>query len=138
MIRVRTVAATAIAVATAFTLQVSGSATALAGDGNGAATQFTAPDPYSMDFTGDVDAGYAGPVDLGTWDCSGVRVTNNHFVRDNFTCTTTATDVTATFSDTLPWPCGCSGWGSDLDGTTATRYEINISDGTVSGWAIYS
>jgi hypothetical protein len=136
MRRIRYFAATGLAVATVFALQIGGSAPVFAGGGNGAATQYTAA-PYSMDF-GVAGDGYTGPVDLGTWSCSGVRVANSHFVRDNFTCTTTATDVTATFSGSLPWPCGCSGWASDYDGSPTDNYEIDISGGTVTGWAIYS
>lgn len=120
---------------TAAAFQVGGAAPGFADPG--AATHYSVG-PYSMDFTGGVADGYAGPVDLGTWSCSGVRVTNAHFVRDNFTCSTTATGVTATFSDSIPWPCGCTGWASDYDGLVATSYEIDISDGTVDGWAIYS
>jgi len=104
--------------------------------GNGSAAHYTSA--YSMDFTGATAPDYTGPADLGFWDCTGVRVTNKNTVRDNFTCTTTATNVTATFTQSIPWPCGCSGWASDFDGQVATSYEIDISAGEVSGWAIYS
>jgi len=140
---IRYFAVTGLAVVTVFALQIGGSAPVFAGGGNGAATQYTAG-PYSENFGPGVDGcdcvspGYTGPVDLGYWTCSGVRVANSHFVRDNFTCTTTATDVTATFSGSLPWPCGCTGWGSDYDGSPTDNYEIDISGGTVTGWAIYS
>lgn len=114
--------------------QISTAAEALAS--NAAATHYTSA--YSMDFTGATAPSYTGPADLGFWQCSGTRVNNKNTVRDNFTCTTTATDVTATFTQSIPWPCGCSGWASDLDGQVATSYEIDISAGTVSGWAIYN
>jgi hypothetical protein len=120
---------------TAVALPLAAAAPAQAESGQGAATQYTAA--YSMDFTGGTAPGYTGPADLGYWNCSGVRVDNNHFVRDNWTCSTTATDVTATFSDSVPWPCGCSGWSSDFDGRIATSYEVSISGGVVNGWALY-
>ena len=123
-----------VAVVAAVALQVSGAAPVFASPGT--ATHYSV-DPYSMDFTGFVADGYTGPADLGTWSCSGVRVANKHFLRDNFTCSTTATDVTATFSNSVPWPCGCSGWASDFDGRVATSYEIDLSNGTVDGWAVY-
>ena len=129
--------AAGLAVATLFTLVLGAPTAAYAGNGNGSAIHY-GPVSYSMDFTGEVAAGYTGPVNLGTWTCSGVRVTNNHFARDNFSCTTTATGVTASFSQTAPWPCGCSGWSSDYDGLPSANYEIDISGGTVNGWAIYS
>jgi hypothetical protein len=106
-----------------------------AAPGSGSAQHYTAA--YPVDFTGDVAPGYTGPVDLGYWSCTGVRVTNNNMVRDNFTCSTTATDVTATFSQNQAWPCGCTGWVSDFDGQVATAYEIDISGGSVNGWATY-
>jgi hypothetical protein len=142
MRRIRYFAATGLAVATVFALQVGGSGPVFAGGGNGTATHYTAA-PYGENYgpgVGNCDCvaeGYTGPVDLGTWSCSGVRVTNSHFARDNFTCATTATDITATFSGSIPWPCGCSGWTSDYDGHPTDNYEIDISDGTVTGWAIY-
>lgn len=109
--------------------------TARAASDNGAATHYTIA--YTVDFTTEVAQDYTGPVFLGYWNCAGVRVTNAQHTRDNFTCTTTATDVTATFSSSIPWPCGCTGWSSDFDGKTATSYEIDIADGVVTGWANY-
>lgn len=104
--------------------------------GNGAATHYAAA--YSMDFTGDTADGYTGPADLGYWNCTGVRVVNEHQVRDNWTCTTTAADVTAQFNADNPWPCGCSGWASDYDGQATTDYQVDIANGVVNGWAVYS
>jgi hypothetical protein len=120
--------------AAAIAVPLAASAPASAADA-GAATHYTAA--YSMDFTGGTAPGYTGPADLGFWNCTGVRVVNAHFVRDNWTCTTTATDVTATFDPDIPWPCGCSDWASDYDGQVATNYEVDIADGVVDGWAIY-
>lgn len=104
---------------------------------HGSAAHYQAPG-YDMDFTGATAPDYSGPADLGFWQCSGVRVTNSHFVRDNFTCSTTATDVTATFTSATGWPCGCQLWQSDYDGRISTSWEVDISDGTVTGWAIYT
>jgi hypothetical protein len=131
----RLLAVAAIVVAgTAAQLGAAGSASAA---GHGSAVQYQAPG-YSMDFTGFTAADYTGPVDLGYWVCSGVRVTNKHFIRDNFTCSTTATDVTATFTDATGWPCGCTLWQSDYDGRVSTSWEVDISGGTVTGWAVFT
>jgi hypothetical protein len=132
---IRKLAAVAVVAVTAVAVQVGGAGSVFADSGT--ATHYSVP-PYSMDFTGSVADDYTGPADLGTWSCSGVRVTNAHHVRDNFTCSTTATEVTATFSDSIAWPCGCSGWASDFDGRVATSYEIDISGGTVNGWSNYN
>jgi hypothetical protein len=133
----RKISAVAVVIAATGLGQLAVAGQASATSSHGAATHYTAG-PYSMDFTGDTDPSYTGPADLGNWTCTGVRVTNANVVRDNFSCSTTATDVTATFSDTIPWPCGCSGWASDYDGHVATSYEIDIANGTVNGWAIYN
>jgi len=127
-----------LAVATVVGVQLAGSATVLAASTTSAAAHYTAA--YSFDTPPElVDPAYVGPVDLGFWTCSGVHVTHKDSSRDNFTCTTTATDVTATFSQNLPFPCGCEAWQSDFDGNLiSTDYEIDIAGGTVTGWAIYS
>jgi len=130
-------ATVAVAITAAGLGQLGVAGHALAASTHAAATHYSVA-PYSMDFTGATDPSYTGPADLGEWTCSGVRVDNGNLVRDNFTCTTTATDVTATFSDTVAWPCGCSGWVSDFDGQVSTSYEIDIADGIVTGWANYS
>jgi len=128
----------ALGVVTVVGVQLTGSATVLAASTTGAAAHYGSVS-YSMDFTGFVADGYTGPVDLGTWTCSGVHVTHKDSSRDNFTCATTATDVTATFTQSLPFPCGCAEWESDFDGTLfSTNYEIDIAAGTVTGWAIYN
>jgi hypothetical protein len=124
-----------LAAVTVVGFQLSGAPPVFAASTTGAAIHYSAA--YSMDFTGFTAEGYTGPADLGIWSCSGVRVTNKNTVRDNFTCSTTATDVTATFSQNAPWPCGCVGWVSDFDNKSSTNYEVDIANGTVNGWAIY-
>jgi len=124
-----------VAVAVVAVTATLASGTASAASDHGAAAHYTVA--YPVDFTGMTAPGYTGPVFFGFWNCAGVRVTNAQHTRDNFTCTTTATDVTATFSSSIPWPCGCIGWSSDFDGKTATSYEIDIADGVVNAWANY-
>jgi hypothetical protein len=128
----------ALAVVTLVGVQLTATGTVFAASTTSAAAHY-GPVSYSMDFTGFVADGYVGPVDLGTWTCSGVHVTHKDGSRDNFTCSTTATDVTATFTHNLPFPCGCAEWESDFDATLfSTNYEIDIANGTVTAWANYS
>lgn len=86
------------------------------------------PVTYSNGPTGDSDF----------WTCVGFRLTAGAAVEDHFHCTVTDQTYTGTFSESNPWPCGCTGWFSDFDGQTATRYVIRVSsNGHVVGTAIY-
>jgi hypothetical protein len=72
------------------------------------------------------------------WTCSGVRLAEGSVIQDHFTCTITDQTFSGTFSETKLWPCGCSGWGSDYDGSLATSYLIEVApNGLVIGTATY-
>jgi len=82
----------------------------------------------------------------GNWTCSGVRVVNNNYTKDSFTCQ---------ISDLSSFPAGTYvgnptfyvngqgyNWTSDFDGTTATSVTLTVTDngngtGTVQGVAYY-
>jgi hypothetical protein len=84
--------------------------------------------PYSMGANGETDF----------WTCSGVRLDAGATVQDHFHCTVTDQTFTGTFTGSNPWPCGCTGWASDYDGTATYDYVIGVSsNGTVVGTAIY-
>jgi hypothetical protein len=86
------------------------------------------PITYSMADTGTSDF----------WTCAGFRLTAGAAVEDHFHCTVTDQTFTGTFSETKPWPCGCTGWVSDFDGQATAHYVIRVSsNGTVVGTAIY-
>jgi hypothetical protein len=80
--------------------------------------------------------GPGGTTDF--WTCSGFRIQDGAAVEDHFTCTVTDQTFSGTFSDSTPWPCGCTGWASDFDGQVATSYLIRVStNGMVVGTAKY-
>jgi hypothetical protein len=86
------------------------------------------PVTYPMAPTGDSDF----------WTCVGFRRTAGAAVEDHFHCTVADQTFTGTFSESNPWPCGCTGWFSDYDGQEATRYVVRVSsNGTVVGNAVY-
>lgn len=72
------------------------------------------------------------------WTCSGFRLTAGAAVQDHFTCTVSDQTFTGTFTESNPWPCGCTGWLSDYDGLLATSYVIRVSsNGKVEGIVSY-
>lgn len=72
------------------------------------------------------------------WTCSGFRLAAGNAVQDHFTCTVVDQTFVGTFTESNPWPCGCSGWWSDYDGQEATSYVIRVSsNGKVIGSATY-
>jgi len=86
------------------------------------------PFTYSMADTGTSDF----------WTCAGFRLQAGAAVQDHFHCTVADQTFTGTFSESSPWPCGCTGWFSDYDGQLATRYVVRVSsNGTVVGTAVY-
>jgi hypothetical protein len=76
--------------------------------------------------------------DSDFWTCSGFRLEAGPVVEDHFSCTIIDQTFTGTFTESNPWPCGCSGWASDYDGRPATSYVIRVSsNGRVEGTATY-
>lgn len=68
------------------------------------------------------------------WTCSGFRLAAGAAVQDHFRCTVSDQTFTGTFTESNPWPCGCAGWASDVDGQVATAYVIRVSsNGIVVG-----
>jgi hypothetical protein len=85
--------------------------------------------PYSMAADGSSDF----------WTCTGFRLDAGATVQDHFHCTITDQTFAGTFTANNPWPCGCTGWASDYDGTPTDDYVIRVSsNATVVGTAIYS
>lgn len=73
------------------------------------------------------------------WTCSGFRIDAGAALQDHFTCTVSDQTFSGTFTESSPWPCGCSGWWSDYDGSKATSYVIRVSpNGLVVGTANYA
>jgi hypothetical protein len=102
-----------------------GASTALASSDNKIPYQ---AGPYSMALDGSSDF----------WTCTGFRLDAGSTVQDHFHCTVTDQTFTGTFTDSNPWPCGCTGWASDYDGTPTEDYVIRVSsNGSVTGTAIY-
>jgi hypothetical protein len=88
------------------------------------------PFTYSMSPVGDTSQ--------DVWTCSGFRLDAGAALQDHFTCTVSNQTFTGTFSESSPWPCGCSGWASDFDGQVAKSYVIRVSgNGLVVGSAKY-
>jgi hypothetical protein len=94
----------------------------------GASSAQQIPYTASYSFTGGSD----------DWSCTGFRLIAGAAVQDHFKCTVTDETFSGTFTESNPWPCGCTGWASDYDGQTATSYVIRVStNGTVVGTARY-
>jgi len=84
--------------------------------------------PYSMAEDGLTDF----------WTCTGYRLDAGSTVQDHFHCTVSDQTFSGTFTASKPWPCGCTGWISDYDGTYTDDYVVSVSpNGTVVGTAIY-
>jgi hypothetical protein len=72
------------------------------------------------------------------WTCTGYRLVAGTSVQDHFTCTVTDQTFSGTFTQAIAWPCGCTGWLSDVDGSVAKTYAIHVgADGRVNGVATY-
>jgi hypothetical protein len=101
---------------------------ALAGVTTAAAAPTTAYGPFT----------YAMGDNTDFWTCSGFRLTAGNAVQDHFTCTVEDQTFSGTFTESNPWPCGCTVWWSDYDGRQATSYVIRVSsNGNVTGTARY-
>lgn len=126
MKRLRLFIFVAVVAATAFGVQLG--TTAAVASPPPAPTPYTTT-PYDM----------SGPLlDPGmTWTCTGVRLWLGPSVQDHFTCVASDPSFSGTFTQGKPWPCGCTGWGSDLDGLTAKTYAIHVDNGKVTGVATY-